>query len=190
MFKLRCLVFPFHWLKGLAGLCLAPSRLLSPFPVKGGVVPCAAYLRRYSGISCPFYFDHAGGGDEWAVTAHWQLTLRHPSSCLMFIHEARWKIQPAFLETGESLSILSPVLFSGWSAVGPTWSLFSTFSWAVYLSTSSVLRFFVLRKSKSHNQMCFFFWDKEMKSLHCILIVAWSRSSTFQKNVASLTLAS
>lgn len=92
MFKLRCLVFPFHWLKGLAGLCLAPSRLLSPFPVKGGVVPCAAYLRRYSGISCPFYFDHAGGGDEWAVTAHWQLTLRHPSSCLMFIHEARWKI--------------------------------------------------------------------------------------------------
>lgn len=60
MFKPRCLVFPFQWLKGQAGLCLAPSHLPSHFPVKGGAVLSAAYLRSHCGICCPFYFNRAG----------------------------------------------------------------------------------------------------------------------------------
>lgn len=79
MFKPRCLVFPFHWPRGQAGLCLALSHLPSRFPVKGGAVPSAAYLRNRCGISCPFYYDHAGIAMEMragAVTAHWQFVLR------------------------------------------------------------------------------------------------------------------
>lgn len=144
MFKPRCLVFPFHWLKGQAGLCLAPTHLPSRFPVKGGVVPCAAYLRSHYGISCPLYFDQAGGGDESWI-CHCPLTAPSQTLGLMFIHKPRWKIQLDFLETGGSLSILSPVLFSRWSTVGPAWGPFST--WAVYRSTSSVLSF--LRKSSN-----------------------------------------
>lgn len=82
MFKLRCLVFPFHWLKGEVGLCLGPSHLPSHFPVKGEVMLCAAYLRSRYGISCPFYFDHAGMEAEMRagpVTTYWQLCLRQAS---------------------------------------------------------------------------------------------------------------
>lgn len=94
-------------------------------PVKEGVVPCAAYLSRPCGILRPFYFDAAGGGDELSLSTDSSHTL---CSGLVFIHRAQWKILPTFSERGESPSILSPVLLSRWSSVGPSQKLFSAIS--------------------------------------------------------------
>lgn len=173
MFKLRCLVFPFHWLKGQAGLCLAPSHLPSHFPGNGGVVQCAAYLRSHL--------------EAWRW--RWALYLSLPTDsslsdnppfCLMFIHKSLWKIQPEFLETCGFLCILSPVLFSRWSSVGPTRGPFSTDFWAVYRSASSVLRFWRKIKSQWKEPMCFAFLERGRLKSRAI-IVAWSLLSSFKK---------
>lgn len=142
VFKPRCLVFPFHELTTQAGLCLAPSHLPSRYPVKGGVVQSAAYLRSLHGISCPFCFDHgAGGGDEIWI-CHCALTARSQTaySALCLSTRALWKIQPEFLETCKYLSILLALLLSGLTASGPCRCLFSTSS-RPFHSTSSVFNF-------------------------------------------------
>lgn len=118
MFKPRCLVFPFHWLQGQAGLCLAPSLLPSRYPEKGGVVPRAAYLRSRYGISCPFFWPCC----HCPLTAHSQTppfflndvypqglvenTARilgdrrislHPLTCFVFQVEFCWTYPKLFL---------------------------------------------------------------------------------------------
>lgn len=150
MFKLGCLVFPFHQLDR-AGLWLAPFRLPSPFSVKGGVVPCVAYLRRHCGISCPFCFDHAGrGGDERAAGAAdnfqadtpllaWCLSTRLSGKCAP---QSRWQ------------HILSPSfhLFTSCCWTFSRHSLY--FSSAIYLSASSLCRLFRKKPEPVERNKC------------------------------------
>lgn len=165
MFNLRCLVFPFHWLKAPAGPASSP--LPSFFPVKGGVAPCAAYLRRYYGISCPFFFY---SGDEWAATV-WT---PHLSS------DDPWSSE----KNGSSMQ--------SFTCFVPHTECYCTFlkpSLHFYLSLfCPQVRVFKKpkRKWKEHVSSA----GKKIKSQHCTIIVAWSHASNFKKNLASLTLAS
>lgn len=157
MFKPRCLVFPFQWLKGQSGLCLAPSHLPSHLPVREGVVPCAAYLRSRYGICCPFCFDRTAMMVEMragSVTTHWRLTVRRPIVLDVY---ARGFVENTAWALGD---IISPVLFSRWRSAGPARSPPSISSCTVYHYTSSVLSFLSKNKASGKNQMCFTFWRK------------------------------
>lgn len=160
MFKPGCLVFPFRWLKGQAGLCLAPSHLPSRFPVKGGVVPRAAYLRNRCGICRPFCFDRADGGDEsWIchcpLTAHSQSPLS-PAWCLSTRLGGKWNVN------SWRQAHLSPAFhlfcFPGGALLDPPEAL-SPLLLGQFIALPHLSSVF-LRKSKQangKNQMCFFF---------------------------------
>lgn len=151
MFNLRCLVFPFHRLKAPAGPASSP--LPSLFPVKGGVAPCAAYLRRYYGISCPFWFDC---GDEWAATV--PLWTPHLSS------DDPWSSE----RNGSSLQ--------SFTCFVPHTECYSTFlkpSPQFHLSLlCPQVRVFKKQKVERTRLFC---WEKEIKSQHCTIIVSWSK---------------
>ena len=176
MFKLRCLVFPFHWLEGQAGLCLGPSHLPSHFPVKGVVVLCAAYLRSRYGISCPFYFDHAGMEAKMRagpVTTHWQLCLRQAS--LLDVYAWGSVENTAWFQW---ISVhFSPVLFSRKSTIRLHFILGSL---PLHL-ICQIFQFFLTNvKSVERNKCVFCFL--EIQSLNCLLIVAWGLFSSFKRS--------
>lgn len=183
MFKLRCLVFPFHWLKGQAGLCLGTSHLPSRFPVKGVVMPSAAYLRSHYGISCPFYFDHAGMAVEMrtgSVTAHWQFTLRQPF--LLDVYPPGWVENTAWILGDRRISLHPFTCFV--FQVEYHWTYPKLFLHFFVGSLSLHLicpQFFFKAKSKASK--CVLLSEEwEIKSLHCVLIVAWSLFCSFKKS--------
>lgn len=95
-----------------------PSHLPSRFSCEGGgVAPHAAYLRSHCGISCPFCFDRAGGGDEsWPCRCPLTAPSHTPLSlCSRVYLRGFARKNTEFSETGGSLAILSPVLLSRWS---------------------------------------------------------------------------
>ena len=148
MLKPRCLVFPFHWLKGQAGLCLAPTHLPSPFSCKGGVIAWVAYLRSRYGIWRPFCLDHAGPAVELragSVTAHRQLILRRPIRLDVyppgFVENTAWILG----RLAHFLPFFHLFCFPGGVLLDLPETPFSTSSCAVYRFTSSVLSF--LRKA-------------------------------------------
>lgn len=142
MCKPRCLVFPFHWLRGQAGLCLAPTHLPSRLSCEGRcrAMRCLFEETLWNPVSLLFWpLSLCGGAWELDLSLPTDSSLSDSPFCSLFIHRALWKIQPEFLETRGPLALLSPVLFSRWSTVGPTRGPFSTSSCAVYRTTSSVL---------------------------------------------------
>lgn len=146
-FGSRCLAFPFHWLNGQAGLCLAPSHLPSRFFFFLWREVSRRVLLIWGGAvesPVPPILPRADGGDEsWPrrcpLTAHSQTPCSSPDVYprLDSVENTAW----ISWRRGESLPIPSPVLFSGWSSVGTTWCPFFTSSRVVYHSSSSVLSF-------------------------------------------------
>lgn len=116
------------------------------------------------------------------MNCHCPLTAHTPSSGLVFIHRAQWKILPTFLEMGESPSILSPVLFSRWRTVGTSQRPFSDIFWPFHCSTLSSLTLAVGKYSILFSLL----WTR--REVACVLIVFWSLLPAFQRHL-ELSLA-
>lgn len=124
MFKSSCLVFQ---VQRLESLCLVSA----PYPP-------SVFSSLWRKVSCHVLLIWAGPVESSVpsiltmpavgMNCHCPLTAHTPSCGLVFIHRAQWKILPTFLEKGESPFILSPVLFSRWSTVGPSQKPFAGIS--------------------------------------------------------------